>query len=687
MRLAVAVIGALVVASAAARADVPDLPTRLPELVVRAQDEGTIGTAESASEGTVPADALEERPLLRPGEVLETVPGLIVTQHSGEGKANQYFLRGFNLDHGTDFATRVDGVPVNLPTHAHGQGYTDLNFLIPELVESVSYKKGPYSAQNGDFASAGSADLHYFDVLPRGLALFETGTGNYYRSVVAASPELWGGHLLCAGEVLSDDGPWQVASNFLKGNVVLRWSTGSDAAGASVTTTGYSGDWTSTDQIAERAVERGLVSRFGSLDDSDGGDSRRFGASAEWHGTSDRARTQLLAYGFYQDLDLFSNFTYALDPVHGDQIEQRDIRWVSGLRASETWDTPLDGVGIQTTLGLELRNDAIRNGLFKTTRRTRWATTRTDVVNELALAPYLESAQQWTEWLRTTAGVRFDTLHVRVDSDLAANSGGDTASLASPKLGLVLGPWAHTELYLNGGLGFHSNDGRGATTQVDPSDPNVPVRPVDLLARTYGFELGLRSAPLPHLESTLALWQLDLSSELVFAGDAGTTEPSRPSRRYGLELTNVYAPTDWVALDADLAVTHARFTNGDPVGDHIPGAPNLVASAGVTLKHLHGFFGGPRLRYFGPRPLVEDGSVRSRATSLVSARVGYEFENTWTLSADIFNLLDAKDDDITYFYASRLPGEPPGPDGGGTDDLHFHPVEKRSLRVSLSGHF
>jgi len=663
-------------------------PVRMEEVVVEGRSDSLVGVAESASQGTVGAEQIEARPLLRPGEILETVPGLIVTQHSGDGKANQYFLRGFNLDHGTDFATSVNGVPVNLPTHGHGQGYTDLNFMIPELVHTASYKKGVYYADEGDFSSAGAADLEYFDVLPSGFATAEGGSFQYFRSVVAASPQVGQGHLLAAGEVQYADGPWKVPEDFLKGNLVLRYSAGDSGQGWNLTAMGYKADWDSTDQIAQRAVERGLISRFGTLDASDGGNSQRYSLSAAWHRNVGDQRTELLAYGFYYDLALYSNFTYALEhPDHGDQFEQSDKRWVAGAKASHSWILPIFGFETENTLGLQVRNDAIRNGLFNTEDRRRWSTTRRDTVNELSAAPWFETREQWMPWFRSIAGVRWDVYNFRVDSDLPANSGGDTAQIASPKLALIFGPWAETEFYLNGGLGYHSNDGRGVTIRVDPVGGG-PVSPVDPLVRTKGAEVGFRTTLIPGLQSTIAFWWLDIDSELIFVGDAGTTEAGRPSRRYGIELANYYTPTEWLAVDADFAFTHARFTNSDPAGDHIPGAPDAVIAAGATVHHLWGgFFGGPRVRYFGPRPLVEDDSVRSDGTLLLSARLGYQFGERWTLSAEVFNLANAKDDDITYYYPSRLPGEPPGPDEGGYNDVHFHPVEKTSVRVAFTGRF
>ena len=658
-------------------------------VVVVGRSDSLVGAAESASQGTVGATQLEERPLLRASEVLETVPGMIVTQHSGDGKANQYFLRGFNLDHGTDFATSVNGVPVNLPTHAHGQGYTDLNFMIPELVETVNYKKGVYYADQGDFSSAGAADLEYFHVLPTGIALAQVGMYDYYRTLLAGSPRVGPGNLLYAGELVYNDGPWDNPAHFRKGNGVLRYSVGGDQDGWSVTAMAYKAKWDSTDQIAQHAVREGIIDRFGTLDDSDGGNSQRYSLSAEWHRTGENGLTRLVAYGYYYDLDLFSNFTYFLDdPVNGDQFEQKDSRWVGGLLASHSWQMTLGPVKMDNTVGAQFRIDTIHNGLFHTVQRERLSTIRSDDIVETTGAVYTETREQWAPWFRSIAGLRFDIVNFDVSSNTHQNSGNVTDTIPNPKLALIFGPWANTEFYLDGGLGYHSNDGRGVTTNVEPgSNPPVKVQPADPLVRTYGAEVGARSTWIPNLQSTLALWWLKIDSELLFVGDAGTTEASRPSERYGLEFANFYTPTKWLTLDADFAFTHARFTNNDPAGDYIPGSPNAVISAGITVHDLHGFFGSLRLRYFGPRPLIEDGSVQSDSTLLLNAQVGYQINKTWTVTVDFFNLLNSKDSDISYYYASRLAGEPPGPDDGGYNDIHFHPVEPFQVRAAVTARF
>ncbi len=666
--------------------------TRLAPVVVHGRDDSLVGVAESASQGTVGADQIEARPLYRPGEILETVPGLIVTQHSGDGKANQYFLRGFNLDHGTDFATSIDGVPINLPSHGHGQGYTDLNFVIPELVKRIDYKKGVYYADEGDFSSAGAADIEYVDTLPSRIAQVEAGMYGYYRGLGAGSQPIREGNLLYALELLHDDGPWKQPDRFKKINGVLRYSLGDDAFGGSATASAYAGEWDSTDQIAQRALAEPDFGRFDSLDDSDGGNSQKYMLYGEWHRRDDDSASRAVLYGFYQTLDLWSNFTYQLDSPQGDQFKQYDRRWVGGGSARHTWYGALCDFEMENSVGLQLRSDSIRNGLQQTVNRhvtdkVDWdgnlipGTTRRDDIWELSLAPYAENRIQWLEKLRSIVGVRFDYFHFDVNADSPGGSGVEDAVKASPKASVILGPWWDSELYLSGGMGYHSNDARGVTASVDPADP---------LVRTYGAEVGVRSSYLKGLHSTIAFWWLDIDSELLFVGDAGTTEATRPSRRYGLELANYYSPTEWLTFDADYSLSHARFRDSKPEGNHIPGSVENVIAAGVSvhdLPPLPGFSGELRVRYFGPRALTEDDSVRSNDSILLNARVAYQITHTWGVSLEVFNLLDRKDSEIDYYYASRLPGEPAGPDDGGYNDIHFHPVSPVSVRGALTARF
>jgi hypothetical protein len=647
------------------------------EIQVTGRGSDMVGIADSATEGVTGHEELERRPILRAGEALETVPGLMISQHSGDGKANQYYLRGFNLDHGTDFRITVDDIPVNMPSHGHGQGYSDLNFLIPELIDAVRYKKGLYYADEGDFSAAGAAIISYRDSLDRPLVQWSPGSDGYQRGLVADSAKVAGGELLAALEYLHNDGPWVRPDDYRKKNGLVRFSHGDAANGFNLTFQGYDGTWNSTDQIPLRAVQEGLVPRFGSVDPTDGGSSYRYSLAGELRRGDDTSLTRLSGYVFNYKLKLFSDFTYFLDdPVNGDQFEQLDQRTTEGLKLSHQWTARLFGREIESEVGVQARNDDIHNGIFHTRDRVELSVTRDDRIEETSVGPYAQARVRWSRWLRTVAGLRADYFRFNVASNLAANSGLKNNAIASPKLSFLLGPWKRSELYLNLGYGFHSNDARGTTITVEPRT-GQPVEPVSPLVRAKSADVGFRTSLVPKLQTAITFFRLDIASELVFSGDAGDTEPSRPSRRTGFELQNFYEPLPWLAFDADCAVSRARFTNFDPVGNHIPGAIETAAAVGATVTGAGGFFGSVRWRYFGPRPLIEDDSVRSHATSLFYLDAGYNLPRNVRLTLEVFNLFNAKTSDVDYYYASRLPGEP----AAGVNDIHFHPSESRSLRL------
>jgi hypothetical protein len=645
------------------------------------------GEPRAASEGTVLRDQLESRPLLRVGELLEVVPGMIVTQHTGDGKANQYFLRGFNLDHGTDFSTRVEGMSVNMPTHAHGQGYMDLNFVIPELVDQLVYRKGTYYPELGNFSAAGAAEIRYVDRVPEPFISLTWGEHDFVRATAAGAIDFAGGALLAGLEVDRTDGPWVNPENLRKTNGVLRWSRTRETAGLALAVMGYSASWDSTDQIPQRAVETGRLDRFGAVDPTTGGESSRYSLSLQGFGPAADGRLDYSAYAIDYDLRLYSNFTYFVDEVNGDQFAQFDDRRVYG--GALTWSRPLSfgAEGSTLRVGADVRHDDIEPvGLYLSRARERYETVREDAVSQTLTGLWTGFATRWTPWLRTEIGARFDRLGYDVQSDLPENSGSGNDSLTSPKLSLALGPWAETEYFIAAGRGFHSNDVRGATIQVDPADPTCTVAdgclaPVTALVPATGYEVGARTALLPRTQLSVALWRLDLDSELLFVGDGGATEPTRASRREGVEVGLYARPTDALIVDADYAWTRPRFRDDDPAGNRIPGAIESAASLGITGEWPSGFFAGARVRYLGPAALVEDDSVRSRSTTLVNLQGGYRWSR-FRLTVALFNAFDEQANDITYYYESRLPGEV-----APVEDVHFHPVEPRSLRVTLEGRF
>jgi hypothetical protein len=653
----------------------------LEEVVVKGRSLVLIKEARSASEGLVGQQDLEIRPLLRVGDVLEAVPGMVVTQHSGSGKSNQMFLRGFNLDHGTDFATWVDGMPVNMRTHGHGQGYTDINFVIPETIRTVAFVKGPYHAELGDFSSAGGAHIRTFDRMTGAEARVEMGENNYRRLLAMGGTDLGEGSLSGALEAQSYDGPWtDIEEDVDKLNGLLRYTRGDENANWYFTGMAYDNSWNSADQIPRRAARQGLIDAFGSIDTTLGGESSRFSLSGGLRRQGDAGGLELGLYAIDYRMQLWSNFTYLLDdPVNGDQFEQLDERRVYGANWRQHW---LAAPGIKHSAGLELRYDDIdRVGLFPSVARQRTGVTRLDDVEQGSIGAHYEFDWAIDSHWRLVTGIRADYYDFTVNSLRPENAGEESDTIVSPKASLIYTQNENREFYLSAGNGFHSNDARGTTITVDPSS-GEPVSQVDPLVKSTGAELGLRNTWETGINSSFAVWYLALDSELLFVGDAGNTEASRPSRRWGLEWNNYWQMSDIWSLELDLAWTDARFDDSDPAGDHIPGAVEWVVSSALSARYPGGWFGSARLRSFSAAPLVEDGSVESDGSSIVSLALGWEGERL-RLQLDVLNLLDSDDHDIDYYYASRLPGEPVD----GVEDIHSHIFEPRQLRASLGWAF
>ena len=658
---------------------------QLDSVEIRGHYDNAVGTSDAASQGTIRAELLKSRPAQRPGEVLEFIPGMIVTQHSGDGKANQYFLRGFNLDHGTDFATFLNGMPVNMPTHAHGQGYSDLNFLIPELVDRISYRKGPYFANVGDFGSAGAAEIQYRSSLDAPFAQLTLGEHGYRRGLLAGSHETSGGVTwLGALEWMGNDGPWTVPENLKRLNAVLTATGGTRAEGWQASAMAYDAKWTATDQIPQRLINAGSYlgkpfGRYDSLDPTDGGGTSRYSLSGQWHKVDDLSAIRVSAFAMRYALGLNSNFTFALDrPETGDQFAQRDRRTVLGLNAVQSLNHQWLGRSVRSEMGLQIRRDGISVGLFDTAQRQITGVTRDDTVSQTLVGLYGQSMVELTPWLRTLVGARADRMDMQVTSKtLGANSGNSGDLQVSPKFSLIAGPFAKTELFLNTGRGLHSNDARGTTTTVDPRSGD-PVNKVPVLVASRGAEVGVRTEAVPGLQSSLALWRLHVDSELVYVGDAGVTEPSLASIRRGVEFNNRWQPRQWLLFDADLAWTHARFDNGD----RIPNAVDRVGSVAATLRDLGPWSTSVQLRYLGSGALIEDNSVRSIPSVTTNWRLSRR-TNEWfgrgsEITLDVFNVGNRKVNDIQYFYESRLPGEL-----GAVADRHVHPAEPRTVRLTI----
>jgi len=649
------------------------------EIFVYGRAEHHIGTAATASEGLVGYADYRLPPLLRVGELVEAMPGMVATQHSGTGKANQYFLRGFNLDHGTDFSAHLDGVPLNMRSHGHGQGYLDLNFLIPELVETAVYRKGVYHAEKGDFSSAGSIDFAYYDRLPDRILQAKLGEHGYGRGVMAGSVDLGQGTFTGAVDVTAYAGPWQLNENLDQTRLYLGHTFEVAGAQTRIAFHGYDGRWDATDQIPQRAVRSGLIDRTGFIDPDLGGETRRLGITAQ----ASLPNWQVGGYLLDYDFSLFSNFTYLLDdPLLGDEFEQRDRRSIMGVWVNGDADAWLGGRPVLFRWGGELRADDIDEvGLHATRARIRTGTRRQDRVNERSLGAFGEAEVNLSDPLRAVLGLRADYYDWGVSAVHPRDSGSGSDALVSPKLSLAYRLHEGLEAYAAWGRGFHSNDVRVNRVSIDAQAVGHDSS-VDVLTPSQGAEIGLRYEPGVTFNATLTGFWLELDSELVYVGDAGSTEAGDGSRRTGLELAAFWYPRHSLTFNAAYTLSDARFT-GDVGGNYkIPGATERTFCAGANARLGNGFHLSIRGRYLGAAPLIEDDSVRTESSWLVNAGLAYRYRSL-EFRLESFNLLDSRDNDIAYYYTSRLDSEP----SGGVSDIHFHPLEPRTFRASVALHW
>ena len=617
---------------------------------------GLLGLAEAGSVGVVTAKEIEERPVFRSGEVYEAVPGVVISQHSGEGKANQYYVRGFNIDHGTDLATWVAGAPVNMPTHAHGQGYSDNNFLIPEPVSGVQYQKGTYSAEEGDFSAAGAINVNYLNVLDHRIAKVEGGHDRFGRVLFAASSKIGRGNLLYAGEAYHSDGPWVRGDNYRKWNGILRFSKGDQQNGVSLTAMGYSGRWNSTDQVPERALASGLIDRFGSIDPTDAGNTHRYTLAGEWRKSTGAGLTLVKAYGIdVRARPVRASATSWTSPVHGDQFEQEDERSIVGGSVSQRFLRRWFGRDTASSVaGLQGRFDHIPTlGLYHTEAGQRLDTIRQDRVNQSSGALFFQTSIQWTPKVRTVAGLR-RRLRLRGRDADAANT---DAQINPRQPEAQRDPGAREEHLSSRQLGLGVSQQRRPRIGADPG-------PQD--GRSLCCPWTPSSAPrAPRWEC--APWP-SAASTAPSPADAGHRLGSRPSSSVMRELrgqppsagalaskwSNVYTPTPWLTLDADVAYSKARFRDDDPAGDRIPGAVEGVVSAGVTAEGKGPFSASLRLRYFGA---LHPRSSAPSAIHHAQCSPADPMTSRYTLALHAFNSTNAKVSDVDYYYASRLQGE------------------------------
>ena len=675
------------------------------EVVVTASRANLLGTAQTASQGSITRKEVELRPIFRIGQLFESVPGLVVTVHSGEGKANQYLLRGFNLDHGTDFASFIDGMPVNRSTNAHGQGYSDQNFLMAQIADGLDYTKGPYYAATGDFGAVGSVHIRLRNDLQTQVSasvgalgdqdLFAGGTHHF-----DADDRIW-----VAADVGHLDGPWTPPDNFRKVNAAARFSHGDAQDGFSLTGLFYKSQGLLTTDQPQRAIDQGLIGKYGTLDPTDGSRSLRYSLSgdydrqgADWSFTSD-------AYFIHSTMTLWNNFTHYLDdPVNGDQEQQDESRDTIGGGAAIKLMSQLGFGDIQTTAGLQVRHDDVqvdrrhtrdRQNLFYCDLEQPSGPALPYAVGQPAcsldqahltdLGPYAEVVIHWRPWLRTIVGAR-EELYLASDHSVSTGFSGSTHQwLFQPKGSLVLGPFYQTELYVSGGRGFHSDDVRGVFGTVLLEGVPATAGQTPLLAATTGEEIGLRTNLIPKVGVQVAVFQEDFESELRYDQDQGEDSPSAPSRRQGIEVSAQYHPFSWVEFNADLAFSKARYM-GDLAAFDLPGpfianSPSFIGSFGVLVDNLGPVFGGLQWRRLGAYPISDgEATPKDKGYSEFNVDMGYKLGKHIKAQVGIYNLLDSSAHSSAYYYTTRLPGEP----AEGVTDFQVHPLEPRSARFTLT---
>jgi outer membrane receptor protein involved in Fe transport len=701
----------------------------LQEITVTAQRLELLGTARTASEGIVSDEELQLLPAYRPGQLLETVPGLIVTLHSGEGKANQYLMRGYNLDHGTDLETYVDGMPINQPTHAHGQGYTDLNFLIPELADGLTYTKGTYYANVGDFGAVGSVRVTYRDTIPDQVAA-TVGMYGFQRIFSAGTTEAGNGHLLAAVELQHYDGHFETPDDQRKENFVLRYSEGDERNGYSLTGMVYHGLWTNTTDIPLRAIAEGLVpNRFGTLDPTDGGRAWRASLSFDGHDTLGDGMLTTSAFFIDNQLHLYNNFTHFLsDPVHGDQEDQIENRHAVGGQANYSLPVPLGSIPSELSVGVLTRYDLLHvsrdpseDKISQPAEDDPPSFTNDDRVWLFSGAAYVQATTHWSNKFRSVLGFREDYQH-GTDIDYEAvyheaagysNTGTAQQQLPQPKGSLIFRATDTLEFYASAGRGFHSADLRGVNQDVSV-DLGLPH--THLLSKQEGQEVGVRAAPAPNFTLTFALFNLWQESETIIDPDVGADSAGPPSRRYGFELNVTYKINQYLEFYGSVSGDHTRFTQPfddgtGHEGEYITDAPVATGSLALYLTDLGPWSGGLSYRYLGNYPLSSGlcnnaaaahdfpgvatscanaptalGQVNGKGFGETNLDVHYAFPDKWSASMGVYNLFNVKADAAEFWYVDRLQNEiATYPDGRA--DIHEHPLEPIMVRLTLAKQF
>lgn len=656
----------------------PDAPTvMVPEISVSAER-----PVAASSQQFIPDKEYVLQPQGRPAQVLRLIPGLIAVEHSGgAGKADQYFLRGFDADHGTDVAFFADGMPVNFRSHAHGQGYADLNFLIPETIEGLDVYKGAYHVEIGDFDTAGAVNFRTREAVKEGIVQLAGGQFDTQRYLLMLSPTKDKVRTLFAAEGYYTNGPFLSDNRYFRANVLGKMTMNpTSRSELSLTGTFHKAQWNASGEIPLRAVTDGSLDRFGAIDPSEGGKTIRSTGRLNFHyDTTTGGRFFANAYAQYYKFDLFTNFTFFLsDPVNGDGIQQSDHRAIYGGDVGWRQAGKLMDIDSAATVGVQSRTDNIHARLGTQVKRNPLGTTTDSDILEASYSPFVKLEFQPTPWMRFTGGVRSEIFTFDVRSrcpDCTEQSAGRTTSgLVLPKANLILGPWFKTEFFANYGEGFHSNDARSAV--VAGSSP---------LARARTYEVGVRSKPWgpDGLELIATLWAVDLKSELVFVGDEGTTEIRGATRRRGMEVAargQVWGP---LYVNGSFTWSSPKFNNGDA----IPLVPELTGYGAVILRWPEGLTSQIQATYLGVRPLIEDRSIKAPSWLDVDLTERYQLPvklSHGRLEAFFFiqNLFDTKWEQAVFAFESRLRNE-----ATGVTDIHFVPGTPRMFMGGVTWYF
>lgn len=641
-----------------------------------------INSKKGSSLNTIGQVDIRLRPVQSSQDVLRIVPGLFIAQHAGGGKAEQIFLRGFDIDHGTDIAITVDGIPVNMVSHAHGQGYADLHFLIPETVEKVNFDKGPYFTQKGNLATAAYVDFSTRAFLDENILKAEAGRFNTQRlagmlKIFDRKTEKKRQQFYIASEYLSTDGYFESPQDFHRFNLMGKFNTwfgNQSQLTASAST--FDSRWNASGQIPDRAVQSGMISRFGAIDDTEGGHTSRSNFNIQFNKQwkNNWKTTDQLYFSRYA-FNLYSNFTFFLDdPVNGDMINQREKRntWGYTTTASKTW-LP-GGKKAVTESGFGFRTDQVMDIELSKASRTRFfQAIRKGDVKEQNVFAWLNQDIELGKQFNLNAGIRYDHFVFRYRDELAGATGFSSRQkgIISPKLNLSYTAGPGLKLYLNNGIGFHSNDSRVI----------LDNQAKDILPRVYGTDFGMILKPQKNLILKTALWHLFSEQEFVYVGDAGIVEPSGKTRRMGIDISARYQINSWLFADADFNFTRARAIEEPKGEDYVPLAPSFTSMGGLTAKSKKGISAAVRYRAIGKRPANEDNSVVAEGYLLLDAVISYRIRK-WELNISAENLLNRDWREAQFDTESRLRFE-----SAPVSEIHYTPGSPRFIKAAISFYF